>query len=292
MILFVRGIYPPEIFESTQKYNCPLKTARHPHLVAYIQQIVRSIRAELRKDTVHRICIVTLDPTAKAIDRFVFEMSVLRSFEERWISGAASHTAPADDHRTEDHQPTKHRKLDKGKGRAMDDHLVLPPESMRHDWIEREGIGAMEDREEDREDDDDEPLYRMTAQERSARQQQQQQQRQQQENFKLGDTVAMTTDLEVLFRSMLLKISVQESTLPRLVPDCSFTVVIEMKSPGNGPELKADFPWSPISSSSVQERSKLSVSRESSQPDRRIIPVKTIDIADVQLELYIEQLGT
>ncbi|KAF9939588.1 hypothetical protein BGZ67_009258 [Mortierella alpina] len=151
--------------------------------------------------------------------------------------------------------------------------------------------------EEEKEDDEDEPLYRMTAQERSVKQQRllQQQQHQQQkpgENFKLGSTVALTTDLELLFRSMLLKISVQESTLPRLVPDCSFTVVIEMKSAGSGPELKADFPWSPISSSSLQERSKFSAPRESPQPDRRIIPVKTIDIADVQLELYIEQLDS
>ncbi|KAF9961981.1 hypothetical protein BGZ70_008161 [Mortierella alpina] len=202
----------------------PSSAREHPHLVAYIQQIVRSIRAELRKDTVHRICIVTLDPTAKAIDRFVFEMSVLRPFEERWISGTASHTtAPTDDHRHEDHQPLKHRKLDKGKGRAMDDPSVLPHESMRHDRIEMEGSTAMEDREEGREDDDDEPLYRMTAHERSARQQrlllqQQQQQQHQKENFKLGGTVAMTTDLELLFRSMLLKISVQDSTLPRLEP--------------------------------------------------------------------------
>ncbi|KAF9959233.1 MAD2 mitotic arrest deficient-like 2 [Mortierella alpina] len=291
MILFVRGIYPPEIFESTQKYNCPLKTARHPHLVAYIQQIVRSIRAELLKDTVHRICIVTLDPTAKAIDRFVFEMSVLRSFEERLISDATSHRALTDDHRSEEHQPTKQRKLDKGKGRAIDD-----------DRLESEGTNIEEDRvnleeaKEEDNDDDDEPLYRMTAQERSAKQQrllqQQHQQQQHRENFKLGSTIALTTDLELLFRSMLLKISVQESTLPRLVSDCSFTVVMEMKRSGSGPELKADFPWSPISSSSVQERSKLSASRENPQPDRRIIPVKTIDIADVQLELYIEQLGS
>ncbi|KAF9280493.1 MAD2 mitotic arrest deficient-like 2, partial [Mortierella alpina] len=222
MILFVRGIYPPEIFESTQKYNCPLKTARHPHLVAYIQQIVRSIRAELHKDTVHRICVVTLDPTGKAIDRFVFEMSVLRSYEERLMSDAALRTALTDDHRNEDHQPTKHRKLDKGKGRAIDDHSALPQESMRNDQLEMEGIYRVNP-EEEREDDDDEPLYRMTAQERSAKQQrlllQQQQQQQQQlrESFKLGSTIALTTDLELLFRSMLLKISVQESTLPRLV---------------------------------------------------------------------------
>ena len=38
-----------EIFESTQKYGCPVKTARHPALLTYIQQIVRSIRVELQK---------------------------------------------------------------------------------------------------------------------------------------------------------------------------------------------------------------------------------------------------
>ncbi|KAF9575722.1 hypothetical protein EC968_001912 [Mortierella alpina] len=216
-----------KIFESTQKYNCPLKTARHPHLVAYIQQIVRSIRAELLKDTIHRICIVTLDPTGKAIDRFVFEMSVLRSFEERSISGStASHTTLTADHKNEDHRPMKHRRLDKGKGRAVDDPSVFSQDSIRHGRLEMEGANTSEDRadvehereddDDDDDDDDDEPLYRRTAQERSAKQQQQQQQHR--EHIRFGSTVALTSDLELLFRSMLLKISVQEPALPRLVP--------------------------------------------------------------------------
>ncbi|KAG0282590.1 hypothetical protein BGZ96_000316, partial [Linnemannia gamsii] len=50
MIIFICGIYPP---------------------------------AELLKDTIHRICVVTLDSSTRPVDRFVFEMSVFKSFEDR-----------------------------------------------------------------------------------------------------------------------------------------------------------------------------------------------------------------
>ncbi|KAG0203037.1 MAD2 mitotic arrest deficient-like 2 [Mortierella sp. GBA30] len=303
MILFVRGIYPPELFESTQKYNCPVKTARHPHLVSYIQQIIRSIRTELYKDTIHRICIVTLDPSANAIDRFVFEMSMLRSFEERLLNSTRTTGMPSHDSTSpninnnnkndDDEYRPKHQKLDKGKGRAVNGDQDNRPSThlsvLRNDRIETGGTESLNDhvgaQEETEGDEGDEPLYRSMHHQRHRRAQQQSK-----EGPKLGSTIALTTDLEVLLRAMLLKMSVCDSYLPPLVPDCSFTVVIEMKTTGNGPEQKADFPWNPISSSSLQERSKLSASHESPEPRRTIIPVKTIDIADIQLELYIEQL--
>ncbi|KAF8937069.1 MAD2 mitotic arrest deficient-like 2 [Haplosporangium gracile] len=139
MIIFVR-----ELFESTQKYSCPIKTARHPGLKTYIQQIVYSLRAELLKDTIHRICVVTLDSSTRPIDRFVFEMSVLKSFEDRlqivqqppqqtlappslMPFGIDNHQAehadsePDPHHQDQNQQPeTIVSRIDKGKGKAIE----------------------------------------------------------------------------------------------------------------------------------------------------------------------------
>lgn len=91
--------------------------------------------------------------------------------------------------------------------------------------------------------------------------------------------------------------------------------MVEMKAAGTGPDAKVsireckafhswaandpnclflfdqpDFPWSPVSTAVPSERSKLPASAAHPSQSRTIIPVKTIDIADIQLELYIEKL--
>ncbi|KAF9382316.1 MAD2 mitotic arrest deficient-like 2 [Podila verticillata] len=217
MILFVRGLYPPELFESTQKYSCPLKTARHPDLVSYIQHIVQGIRTELQKDTIHRVCVVTLDSSKRAVDRFVFETNVFRPFHDEQ-SNTNAHDSTLDVARE-----------DKGKGKAVDEY------DYQHEDDER-----LRDEDMD-EDEDDEPLHKTRPEGREKR-------------------------------------------------HCSFTVLIEMKSSNTGPEVKADFPWAPVSALSSRDHGKVSAPVDDPGPKRKIIPVKTIEIADVQLELYIEQL--
>ncbi|KAF9963746.1 MAD2 mitotic arrest deficient-like 2 [Modicella reniformis] len=311
MILFVRGIYPPELFESTQKYGCPIKTARHPGLLSYIQQIVRSIRVELQKDSIHKICVVTLGPTGQAIERFVFEASVLRAFEDSILQAASSssprNNVPGGNH--VDHRPHHHRgPIDKGKGRVTEDyspntHVGEAGQGHRsnqrsadlHDDIYRGDHG-------DEPADEENPLYRMTARERLDRLRQQRQRQQEirphynsvamREGPRFGGLMTLTTDVEWMLRAMLLKISICDSYLKPLTQeaDCSFTVVVEMRSAGAGPDAKADFPWSPISPSVPSELTKLPATASHPSPNRKIIPVKTIDIADIQLELYIEQL--
>ncbi|KAF9162264.1 MAD2 mitotic arrest deficient-like 2 [Mortierella sp. AD011] len=263
MILFVRGIYPPELFESTQKYSCPIKTARHPGLISYIQQIVQSIRSELLKDTIHRICVVTLNPEGKALDRFVFEMSMLRPFDDNILSNL-------DQFRND--SGTTNGRIDKGKHKAIEElsknHSIYGAESSGSDHETRYGY-----------DGDDEPLQRTTARERLQRQSNHQQFHPQHDHLhsgfsapnkrdgpRFGAMMTLTTDVETMFRAMLLKISICDSYLkppPQgnkvdygpmkrseemthmmltflALPteDCSFTVVIEMKAPGNGPDAK------------------------------------------------------
>jgi len=48
---------------------------------------------------------------------------------------------------------------------------------------------------------------------------------------------------------------------------------------------KPDFPWSPISATIPSEQTKISARPEAPSIHRKIIPVKTIDIASVQVQL-------
>ncbi|KFH66166.1 hypothetical protein MVEG_08267 [Podila verticillata NRRL 6337] len=274
MILFVRGLYPPELFESTQKYSCPLKTARHPDLVSYIQHIVQGIRTELQKDTIHRICVVTLDSSKRAVDRFVFETNVFRPFHDEQ-SNTNAHDSTLDAARE-----------DKGKGKAVDEY------DYQHEDDER-----LRDEDMD-EDEDDEPLHKTRPEGREKRRQMDiynpslamYSRGAEGQGARVNGTVVLNTDLEAMLRAMLLKISICDSYLPPLGQDCSFTVLIEMKSSNTGPEVKADFPWAPVSALSSRDHGKVSAPVDDPGPKRKIIPVKTIEIADVQLELYIEQL--
>ncbi|KAG0312591.1 MAD2 mitotic arrest deficient-like 2, partial [Dissophora globulifera] len=286
MILYIRGIYPPVLFESTQKYNCPIKTARHPGLVSYIQQIVLAIRSELFKDSIERICLVTLDPTGKALDRFVFEMSTFRAFDDRFANrlgggdhpATANHSPPRGNSVLQDRSLEKTRRLDKGKGRAHDHYGTGAHQG--YDGRENDQEFHLFDEEKDYEKAgewqslhplrDDFNMAKAESRKRDER--------------RFGSKMALTTDVETLFRAMLLKISVCDSYLKPLTQDCSFTVVVETTTPGNGPDSKADFPWTPINAASSVERSKLSASltETNAASHRRIIPVKTIDIAGIQ----------
>ncbi|KAG0381053.1 hypothetical protein BGX24_000031 [Mortierella sp. AD032] len=370
-----------QLFESTQKYSCPIKTARHPGLKNYIQQIVQSIRAELIQDTIHRICVVTLDPSTKPIDRFVFEMSVLKAIEDQFQIAQpqpqqpihASDSTHQLEHLDEEHQieqpETNITRVDKGKGRALEyqhyDHKHQDMEGYdegvdadvegggfeadnceghggdheqqelegnedgneqgghithdHHDAGGAEGDGEEEEYDGEEEEEDGRPPHVKSeriqdtnkattadavalAASRVAERRthynslaarggdgERGQGRRQTPHF--GGRVDLTTDLEMMLRAMLLKISICDAYLALLTPECSFTVVVEMKNKGAEPEAKADFPWSPISPASHQEQLKISAPSAHPSPQRKIIPVKTIDLADIQLELYLEKFG-
>ncbi|KAG0369772.1 MAD2 mitotic arrest deficient-like 2 [Gamsiella multidivaricata] len=283
LILFVRGIYPPELFESTQKYGCPLKTARHPGLVSYIQQIVRSIRMELHK----------VDPTGKAIDRFVFEMSMLRAFDDSILDQITDHGSKSTYYQSQN--DTSSDGDLKGKGRVIEGpgDLNRPMSDKERTDSHKEYYGNGVDTGNDA---DDEPLYPNPSRGKANMQKEQHNHYHNSESAReaprFGGSIALTTDVQWMLRAMLLKISVCDSYLKPLADDCSFTVVIEMKAAGSGPDAKPNFPWAPISAAATTERSKLSASAAQPSPDRKIIPVKTIDIADIQVELYIEEFSS
>ena len=169
------------------------------------------------------------------MERFVFEASMLRAFDEsilQSISSFSGNEVPSNDH-------GNHRRVDKGKGRAIEDtldtHQYSNTKESGHDrkGYQRVGSGSHNghvqgDYERDTADDE-EPLHRMTARERLDRQRQQRQQQHQQhqqydirpqhssEGPKFGGMITLTTDMEWMLKAMLLKISVCDSYLKPLI---------------------------------------------------------------------------
>ncbi|KAF9430026.1 Leukotriene A-4 hydrolase [Podila epigama] len=284
MILFVRGIYPPELFESTQKYGCPLKTARHPDLITYIHHIVQAVRSELQKDTVHRICVVSLDGSGKAVDRFVFEASMLRDLQ----------FDPSDE---QEHENASAQGLSRREDKDYyGGHYEVRQEGEEDDEEEerliRNGYKLGSNTKRQRIDSSlAAPTARPMSTTTTTTTRRQSMSHGQQGVMLANRFVMLTTDLEILLRTMLLKISICDSFLLPLGKDCSFTVLIEMKSNNQGPPAKDDFQWAPVSALTAQDQGKVSAPANRATPQPKIIPVKTIELADIQLELFIEQLS-
>jgi mitotic spindle assembly checkpoint protein MAD2B len=74
-ILYERGIYPPNTFISTRKYNFPVRQNRHPRVCQWITDAVTAVEAEMLKGTVNRVAVVIYAPTAEVMERFMFDVS-------------------------------------------------------------------------------------------------------------------------------------------------------------------------------------------------------------------------
>lgn len=154
------------------------------------------------QDTVHRICVVTLDSSQRAVDRFVFETSVFRPFHDE-------HDNPADD------TAPNLTRVDKGKGKMPDEY------DHQH---EDDHQGHLQDEFMD-EDEDDEPLHRTRPEDREKRRRvdttcpslaMYSRGAEGQGTARVNSTVVLNTDLETMLRAMLLKISICDSYLPPL----------------------------------------------------------------------------
>lgn len=92
-----------------------------------------------------------------------------------------------------------------------------------------------------------------------------------------GPEAKVSTDLSRIKRKNLLR------TMTNLI----FSLSLSMA------KNQADFPWSPISPASHEEQLKVSATAPPSQPplqQRKIIPVKTIDVADIQVNYCYEKM--
>ncbi|KAH8550923.1 DNA-binding protein [Umbelopsis sp. PMI_123] len=74
-ILFVRGLYPKEIFVIRQKYNAPVHMSRHPDINKYINHVVAACKDGIQQRIVKAVSLVVVDSQQNPIERFVFELN-------------------------------------------------------------------------------------------------------------------------------------------------------------------------------------------------------------------------
>ncbi|KAI9570242.1 DNA-binding protein [Boletus coccyginus] len=71
-ILYVRQIYPPDLFVRRKKYDTPVFQSRHPALNQYISGAVKAIADELLSGNVQKVVVVIKDKDQVALERFIF----------------------------------------------------------------------------------------------------------------------------------------------------------------------------------------------------------------------------
>jgi mitotic spindle assembly checkpoint protein MAD2B len=73
-ILYVRQIYPPDLFVRRKKYDMPVFQSRHPALNEYISGAVKAIADELLSGNIQKVVIVIKDKEQVALERFIFSV--------------------------------------------------------------------------------------------------------------------------------------------------------------------------------------------------------------------------
>ncbi|KAJ3516364.1 hypothetical protein NLJ89_g1173 [Agrocybe chaxingu] len=78
-ILYVRQVYPAEIFVRRKKYDTPVFQSRHPVLNEYISGAVKAVGDELGK--VDKVVIAIKDKEQIALERFIFSFDTMIEVE-------------------------------------------------------------------------------------------------------------------------------------------------------------------------------------------------------------------
>ncbi|KAJ7103329.1 DNA-binding protein [Mycena belliarum] len=73
-ILYVRQIYPADLFVRRKKYDTPVFQSRHPALNEYISSAVKAIGEQLMTGNVDKIVVVIKDKEQVALERFLFSV--------------------------------------------------------------------------------------------------------------------------------------------------------------------------------------------------------------------------
>ncbi|CAK5280603.1 unnamed protein product [Mycena citricolor] len=80
-ILYVRQIYPADLFVRRKKYDTPVYQSRHPALNEYISGAVKSIRDQLLAGNVEKVVVVIKDKEEVALERFMFSVEQMVEIE-------------------------------------------------------------------------------------------------------------------------------------------------------------------------------------------------------------------
>ncbi|KEP49545.1 putative mitotic spindle assembly checkpoint protein MAD2B [Rhizoctonia solani 123E] len=76
-ILFIRGVYPPDLFIRRRKWDAPVYQSRHPALNEYIAGAVGAVRDELILGKVDKMVLVIKNGQDVALERFIFSLQTV-----------------------------------------------------------------------------------------------------------------------------------------------------------------------------------------------------------------------
>jgi len=80
-ILYVRQIYPAELFVRRKKYDTPVFQSRHPALNEYISGAVKAVGEELKLGTVDKVVVVIKDREQIPLERYIFSVESMIEVE-------------------------------------------------------------------------------------------------------------------------------------------------------------------------------------------------------------------
>jgi len=80
-ILYVRQVYPADLFVRRKKYETPVYQSRHPGLNEYIAGAVKAMGDELALGNVEKVVVVIKDKDEVALERFIFSVQTMIAVE-------------------------------------------------------------------------------------------------------------------------------------------------------------------------------------------------------------------
>ncbi|KAF9460097.1 DNA-binding protein [Collybia nuda] len=80
-ILYVRQVYPQDLFVRRKKYDTPVFQSRHPALNDYISGAVKAIADELIQGNVDKVVVVIKDKDHVPLERFIFSVENMIAVE-------------------------------------------------------------------------------------------------------------------------------------------------------------------------------------------------------------------
>mmetsp|Transcript_14276 Transcript_14276/g.36839 ORF Transcript_14276/g.36839 Transcript_14276/m.36839 type:complete len:202 (+) Transcript_14276:227-832(+) len=78
-ILYIRGVYPDELFERRRLHGVLVMQSRHPDLNEYIMQVLKSLQPHIARDEVDEIAVVVKDSSGTPCERFTFQMCAVEA---------------------------------------------------------------------------------------------------------------------------------------------------------------------------------------------------------------------
>ncbi|GJE85843.1 DNA-binding protein [Phanerochaete sordida] len=96
-ILYIRRVYPAELFIRRKKYDTPVFQSRHPALNEYISGAVKAVADELAAGNVEKVVVIIKDKDNVALERYVFAVQNMIQVEaynkDTSVLGAMTPTA-------------------------------------------------------------------------------------------------------------------------------------------------------------------------------------------------------